>query len=275
MPGEIEKVAELEGQVTDLEAQVSDLTKKLEKASESEGNEIVAQLDEATKSLAEAADAIEKLTQERDDLAVIAKMSEDEKDYCKNMSPEEKSAFLSKDPEERRKDMSKRAAADESVTIEGNVIRKSAVGEAVFNVMKAQADRIAKSEKDLEVEKQAREKIQLEKQAEEKYPHVPGTTEERGQMLGVIQKLGDEVVRKAFEKVFEQSEKLAANGFAKIGSSDAGKPSDKIAKAAKDFDSKVSEIKKRDNCTRTEALAKARKENPELFAQYQDSEATS
>ena len=35
-----------------------------------------------------------------------------------------------------------------------------------------------------------------------------------------------------------------------------------------DFHTTVSEIRKRDNCSRTEALAKARKENPEAFNAY-------
>jgi hypothetical protein len=37
-----------------------------------------------------------------------------------------------------------------------------------------------------------------------------------------------------------------------------------------DFDSTVSEIRKRDNCSRTEALAKARVENPQAFEEYQN-----
>jgi hypothetical protein len=37
-----------------------------------------------------------------------------------------------------------------------------------------------------------------------------------------------------------------------------------------DFQQTVSEIKKRDNCTRTEAFSKARKENPDAFAAYQE-----
>jgi hypothetical protein len=40
--------------------------------------------------------------------------------------------------------------------------------------------------------------------------------------------------------------------------------------SAEDFEQAVAEIRKRDNCSRTDALAKARKEAPEAFATYCD-----
>jgi hypothetical protein len=278
MPGEVEKVAELEGQVTDMEAQIADLTKKLEKATAAaeggEGNdgaaaEFQAQLDEATQSVEQAHGLIEKLTKERDDLLAISKLTKEEKDYCDGMSPEDKSAWLAKAPEDRQKDMKKRAESDEVVTIEGQEIRKSAVGEATFNVLKAQSDRIAKSEENLKIEKEAREKVELEKRAEA-YTHVIGSVEERGKMLGAIEKMADDL-KKSFMKVFEQAEKLAKAGFDRVGVGAGEDPSKNasIQKAARDFDGKVNEIKKRDNCTRTEAFSKARKEHPELFKSYQ------
>ena len=48
--------------------------------------------------------------------------------------------------------------------------------------------------------------------------------------------------------------------------------SQNIEKAAADFDSKVQEIRKRDNCTQTEAMQKARTEHPDLFAKMQGEE---
>ena len=39
-----------------------------------------------------------------------------------------------------------------------------------------------------------------------------------------------------------------------------------ITKAATDFNGKVSDIQKRDNCGRAMAMSKAKQENPELFA---------
>ena len=268
MAGENEKVAELEGQVADMEAQIADLSKKLEKAAAASGEEgaaeateIQAQLAEATASVEEAHGLIEKLVAERDELLAISKLTKEEKDHCDGMSPEDKSAFMAKAPEDRQKDMKKKAEGDEVVAIEGQEIRKSAVGEATFNVLKAQSERIAKSEESLKIEKQAREKVELEKRAET-FPHVIGSVEERGAMLGAIDKMEDKL-KKSFMTVLEQAEKLAKAGFDRVGIN-PGAPTvnAEIAKASRDFDGKVNEIKKRDNCTRTEALAKARKEHP-------------
>jgi hypothetical protein len=276
MAGENEKVAELQGQVTDLEKTVDSLTKKLEKARAGGGDtaEMQAQLDAASESLDTATQAIEKLSQERDEALLLAKMTDAEKEHCKDMAPEDKLAFLNKKPEEKEKEVAKRAEGDESVVIEGQTIKKSAVGEGTFLMMKAQAARIAKTEENLAKEKDARETAEFEKQADEKYAHVPGTTEERGAILKAVTAM-DEPLRKSFEKVLEQSEKLAKAGFEKIGHGGGREPAGsgqgrEISKTVRDFDAKVNEIKKRDNCKQTDALAKARKEAPELFKAYQE-----
>jgi hypothetical protein len=315
MAGENEKVAELEGQVTDMEAQIADLTKQLAKAAPAEGDTggdpavaeaMSAQLDEATTSLEAAAEAIDSLTKDRDLALSMAKLTakekaaadaEDAKDQGADEDVEDASGnkitnttgkkklalvgkrlakFLSMSSEDRAKYMADIEKKDETVTLDGQTIHKSAVGEATFTILKSQSERIAKNEKDLAIEKANREKLELEKRADEKYSHVPGSLEERGKMLGAIAKM-DEATQKLFDKVFEQSEKMVAAGFAKLGSGGGRDPKDLakdegIAKATLDFNTKVAEIKKRDDCTRTAALAKARKENPELFKIYQDSE---
>lgn len=274
MPGENAKVAELEGQVTKLEAQVVDLSKKLAKAQEDSGSvEVAKELEEATKALTEASEALEVLTKERDEAVAIAKLSSEERDYCADMSSEDRSAFMAKSPEDRKKDMEKRAAGDDTVVIDGQTIKKSAVGDGVFAVLKSQSEKQAKIEKDLENERNIRQTTEFEKQADDKYAHVPGTTKERGEMLKAIAAM-PEATRKSFEKVLEQSEKLAKAGFDKIGSGDPGKPSDSIRKAATDFDARVKEIAKRDGCSKQDAMTKARKEYPDLFKAYQGEQET-
>ena len=271
--GENAKVAELEGQVTNLEAQVVDLSKKLAKAQEDNGSVQVAQeLEEATKALNEASDALEKLTKERDEAIAIAKLSSEERDYCADMSAEDKSSFMAKAPEDRKKDMEKKAEGDESVTIEGSTIKKSVVGEGVFTVLKAQAEKQADLAKKLQAEQDIRKKAEFEKRADDKYAHVPGTTEERGKVLKAIDDMPEDI-RKLFEKVLEQSEKLAKAGFDKIGSADPGKPMNpSVEKAKVDFNAKVNDIAKRDSCDKQTAMSKARKEFPELFKAYQGDE---
>lgn len=284
MPGENLTVAELEGQVADMEAQISSLTKKLGAATDGNATaqqvaELTGQLDEMTKALEDASTAIEQMTAQNKELAAVAKMSPTQKAWYDKLKEkgeegeEEKDKFLEMKDEEKDEEVKKRMANDETVTIEGQVIRKSAVGDTTFAVMKAQADRIAKTEANLAIEKAARETATLEKRADDEFKHVPGTTQERGQMLGAIAKM-DEPLRKAFEAVFTQSEKLAKNAFEKIGHK-GGKDNTPtpLNKAIADFDSKVTEIGARDKCTKTEAISKARKEFPDLFKAYQEHEA--
>jgi hypothetical protein len=268
--GENAKVAELEGQVTKLEAQIVDLSKKLAKAQEENGStEVAKELEEATKALTEASEALEKLTKERDEAVAIAKLSSEEREYCADMSADDRSAFMSKSPEDRKKDMAKKAEGDESVTLDGATIKKSVVGEGVFAILKSQSEKQAELAKKLQEEQDIRKKAEFEKRADDQFSHVPGTTQERGEMLKAMADM-PEAIRKSFEKVFEQSEKLAKAGFDKIGSSDSGKPLDpSVKKATMDFNAKVSEIKKRDECNSQEAMTKARKEYPELFKLYQ------
>lgn len=288
MPGENEKVAELEGQVTDLEAQVAKLKKQLEKTTGGDATaasvaELTGQLDEVSKALEDSSKALEELVAKNAELEkraksldAIAKMSDDEKEYCKGMSDEDKEKFLAKEPDERKKDMEKRASDDETVVIDGDTIKKSAVGEVAFSTFKKMAKRQDDLEKQAAEDRNRAQMAELKKTADEKYAHVPGSVDERAQMLKAIDAM-DESLRKSFTAVLEQSEKLAKAGFDKIGKSAPGSEGNvdsSLKKAAQDFDTKVAEIRKRDNSTRTEAIAKARKEHPELFKAYQGEQKT-
>lgn len=275
-----EKVAELEGQVSDLQDQLEKLSKQLEAATAGNAElakaaELQGQLDEALTKLDEVTTALESTLAEKkaaeDALKIEKQMTADEKDYCQGMSADEKSAFMAKPPEERKKEMNKRAEGDETVTVEGQTIKKSAVGEAQFAIIKAQAERIAKSEKAIADEIEKREVAEFTKRADEAYKHVPGSVEERANVLRHISKLENEELRKSLDAILESAEKLAKAGFAKLGAK-GGKPEDQnLEKQAREFMSKVDNIR-RDfpKMTRQEALSKARRDNPELFKAYQD-----
>lgn len=307
MANDKDQVAQLEGQVTDLEAQVTELTKKLQKAVEDGGNaeaialqeqvtELTGQLDEMTKTMADVTDALETevaplnkvlLSLSPEELVVAKAMdAEDAKDGSDDEDAEGEgkkkkpfgkrlTKFLSMPADERATYVTDLSKKDETVVIEGETIRKSAVGEAVFKSMKAQAARIAKNEKDLEIEKAAREKATFEKKADDSYKHVPGSTSERADMLIAIEKMADPL-KKSFLAVFEQSEKLAKGAFDTLGhgGGQGGADEDsKVTKAVVDFEKKASEIAARDKIGKSAAFAKARKENPDLFKAYQEAGA--
>lgn len=304
MAGETEKVAELEGQVTNMEAMVADLQKKLEKATAGDDNdkaaqivELSGQMEEMTKALTDATAVISALNADKEAMEKLAKaeaaLTKEEIPWYERLKGKKKKAeddedekevekaqkeivkFLGLSADERLKVAKANTVADESVVIEGQTICKSAVGESTFNVMKAQAARIAKSEKDIADANDRALMADLKKRADEKYAHVPGSTEERAAMLKAIEAMEPEV-KKSFLAVLEQSEKLAKAGFDTLGHGNGKGEKDTvtITKAARDFETKVAEIRKRDNSSRTVALAKARTEHPDLFKAYQgDQEA--
>lgn len=152
---------------------------------------------------------------------------------------------------------------DESVTIEGQTIKKSAVGPEMFAILKAQSEKIEKQGKELGSERDLRKMAELKKLADDKYPNIPGTVDERANMLKAIETM-DEPLRKSFEATLNSAQKLAKMAFDTLGS-DGGR--DPVT--AKAFEGKVAEIKKRDSCTQQEAMQKARAEFPEEFKAYQ------
>jgi len=159
-------------------------------------------------------------------------------------------------------------AADETVEFNGQTIAKSAVGEAQFAIFKSMAAELAKASTDIAKAQDDALTARLEKRADDQYAHVPGSTQERGAMLKAIEKM-DEPLRKSFEAVFAQSEKLAKAAFSTVGTSSGD--SENIKKSKQDFETKVTEIAKRDNIARAAAMTKARAEHPDLFKAYQDS----
>lgn len=282
------KVAELEGAVTDLEAQLTELGKKLAKALE--GDAQAETLKALTDQVSELSKSVKVLKDERDALAkekaddealekAMSDMTDEEMAHCKGMSREERSRFAAMSKADRKKAMKvkkeaddKAAAADPTITIEGQSIRKSVVGEDMFEVLKAQAERNRELSEAVAVEKSAREHAILLKRADDEFAHVPGTAEERAHMLGAIGKM-DEALAKSFMAVFTQSEKLAKAGFGKIGVGGSDPKDTSVTKARSDFDARVDVIKARDKCSYTEAVKKARAENPELFKALRTTEA--
>lgn len=277
-----DQVANLEGQVTDLETQLSKIAKQLEAATTGGGDqaEIVklqATLDEVTKALETTIDLIDKQDLEKSELKVLARLSDAHREIYKAFSEEDKAKFKEMKEEEQdecmTKAIAKRDSGDETVVIEGEKIRKSVVGEASFKIFQKQAARIKATEDEMAKVAKEATKVRLEKRADDEFAHVPGTAEERGLMLGAIEKM-EKPLQDAFLKVFKQSEAMGKAGFATLGhdgkaiqKKDEG--SSDIKKAKVDFEAKVAEIKKRDNCSNSQATSKARVEFPDLFKAFQ------
>lgn len=231
-------MSDLEKKVGELEGKIAELTKSLETS---------------TSALA-VADA-------------MAKMSDKDKAHLEGLKDEEaKKAFLAMTPDARSAVVDKAAEADEVVKIDGRDIRKSLVGADTFAVMKAQADRIAKAEDDIRKERDERIMSDLRKRADDEFGHVPGSTDERADMLKAMAGMTDPV-RKSFEAVFKVAEEAHKGAFVERGSR-GGNPD--LKKSGDAFLAKAAEIAKRDNITSAEALKKARQEDPAGFKAFQE-----
>jgi hypothetical protein len=90
-------------------------------------------------------------------------------------------------------------------------------------------------------------------------------------MLRVIDSLPDADVRKAFEKVLVQSEKLAGTAFAKVGVKGSPDEIEKRRASGLEFEKRVDEVRKgAKDMSRIEALQKARHLYPDEFKAYQE-----
>lgn len=212
-----------------------------------------------TKLEAAAAEAIEK-----------SKMSDDEKEHCEGMKDEEKKKFLAKSAAERKADIVKAKGADESVTVSGVTIKKSAVGAATFDILKAQSEQIEKNRVDLEKANEAREVAVIEKRVDAEFKNVVGKTDVKAKLFRHVAK-ADQDVRDAFEAIMKSTEALVLKAFDSVGHGN-GKP-ESVKKGERVFLAKVSEVQARDKITKHQAMSKAREEFPDEFKAYQEAGA--
>lgn len=164
----------------------------------------------------------------------------------------------------------KLAKGDETVVIEGRSISKRAVGDDMFAILKAQAERITKSEADIKKANEATANAVFTKRAEQEFAHVAGTVEERVAVLKALDS-ADPAAKAAGEAVLKAAESVAKLAFEKLGhSNDGGSDASAIKKATDAFEGKVTEIMKRDSTTRHDAMSKAAVEFPDELAAFQE-----
>lgn len=253
---------ELEMTEKELQKQVADLTAELAKLKAAQTELETANTDLVAKAAAAAEEvatlkAKEKLTPEQQAFLDRVKGKDDEE------KKKAEKAFLALSPADRDKLIAEKAANDEVVTIEGEEVRKSVVGEAQFKIMKASAVRITNLEKANAEEAEKRETAELSKRADDTFPKLPGTTIEKVAVLKVIGKASKEV-QESFAKMMTAGEKAIEAAFGKVGHGGGKAPA-----SGANFLKRVDEIVSRDKLARTAAMEKARKEYPEEFEAYQ------
>lgn len=152
-------------------------------------------------------------------------MTPEQAEYYNTLDETNKTAFASMDDNARNALVSVAKTRDESITVEGETIMKSKVGEAVFKQMKAMQEKIEKS---AEAEKVAKAK----KIVEETLKNLPGEETEKTAVVLAIQSLPEKEAN-AVMKMLTSGDNLFA---------DRMEPAIAVnKKAAKSFDELVAE----------------------------------
>lgn len=247
-----------------LETQVASLTKQLELATKASKDAKVAI--DLQKQVEDMNAKMTTMTADIAGLTAKASMTDAEKAHCANMSDAEKADFMSMSADDRKKAMAKVAADDETVTIEGQVVSKKAVGPTQFEIIKRQAAKIAANEAEIAKERTAREDSEYTKRADGELAHLPGETVAKVKVLRLIDK-ADAETKDTLTKMLIAGDKAISAAYGKLGATggDVQKGGDPKA-----FEKRVDEIQTADkNLTRTEAVTLARKRYPEEFKAYQ------
>lgn len=207
-----------------------------DKTKKAGGDDLAKQVETLTKQ-------VEELTTERD--AAVAKAEKADADL------------------KATTEAAKKSAGDEVYTTsDGDQIRKSEVGASVYDIL-------VKQDQQLAAERNARELDGFTKDAETNLANLPGEPLKKGAALLAVSKLGDGP-RETLEEMLKAGD--AALGDLGKPAGGTGEPTSlaKAKDATVQFNAKVAEIAKRDNCSHMDASSRAVSEHPELFKSMQE-----
>lgn len=148
--------------------------------------------------------------------AILAKLNDDEKAFMSGMDDDAKKAFTSMTEDERKNKMEMTKAADETITVNGSTVSKSAVGADVFMVLKAQQAQIAVQQEAVAKAEAQAQMATLTKRATDEFGHVVGKAEEIADVLKALDDATPEVKATA-EAIFKSAEEMAVKAFGKQG----------------------------------------------------------
>lgn len=209
---------------------------------------------------AEKGALVEKLAQAEN----LAKMSDEEKVFVAKMSEEEKKKWAAMTAEEKAKKMKETKKNDETVEVAGQVVSKSAVGDAQFAIFKAQAEQIRKAEERIAKAEEEAALARFEKRAAEEFSHLPGTDAEKAKVLKALHTLDAEVV-KTVEAIMKSADEANKTAFEVKGIKKGATVEDS---AEAKLEKVAAEIRKVDHkLTKEQALAKAYEAHPELYSE--------
>ena len=127
---------------------------------------------------------------------------------------------MAKGAEDQVSLIEKSVEADEVLTVDGQQIRKSVVGDVSFAVFKSQEARIAKSEEVARLEKENRLFQEDIKKAADAWPNIKGTDIEKGSLFAIIHGIKNEDVKKYALEVFASANEVVSKTlYTELGSS--------------------------------------------------------
>lgn len=215
-------------------------------------------LEDLEKSLASTQEALKKAEAERDEAAAKAKMTDDEKKFVEDKSEEEAKKFIAMTPEARQALMTAQKANDEVFkSLDGTEIRKSEVGAGVFAILKAQDERIRKSEEDVAKARAEAELSTLQKRASEELSALPGDVAAKAMLLREVAKMPEEV-RKTAETILKAAQETAGLSLQSNGASD-------VTKVGGELDTLVKARAAKDNISFEKAMDLVLQEQPHLY----------
>lgn len=201
----------------------------------------------------------------------LGELNDSERGFIAKMSPEDKKRFAGMSPADRKKEMDDCNKSDESLTMaDGTSVKKSAVGDAVFAVLKGQQTTLAKQAEEIAKERDQRERGEVVKMATTDLRFI-GKADEVGGLIHSVTK-GDATSGKALTDLLKAlNARLEKGGdsplFNEQGSGRAG-----VSKALDAINAQAQElISNMAKAGKTITLAKARDQirqaNPELRKQ--------
>jgi len=229
-----------------------------------EGNEMA-----DNKTVEELSKSLETLQKSLDDTKAelaksesVAKMSDAAKTYMKSLDDAGKAKFMSLSPADQEAKASAVKKNDETLELHGQTIQKSAVGDGMFAILKAQSVEIAKMQEDVAKARGEAEIQVLAKRADDELAALPGDRLAKARILKASDTLTAED-----KTVFDQMLKAANSSLAKAFTSVGKNGTKEVAEGSAEdqLQKKAEEIAKRDSVSVAKAYETAIAENPDLY----------
>lgn len=196
-------------------------------------------------------------------LKALAEMCDAEKDYYKSLGEKGQEAFIKSSPDQRAESMKIAKSLDEEIVVNGQTIKKSAVGAGMFEVIKSQQKQLSDQQAEITKAQATVEMERLTKRAGDEFGHVPGTAAEVAAVLKAVAAMPEDV-RKTAEEIMRSAESLAVKSYQTKGHSGAGSVPGGATEKLDDMAKKHAEVNKCDYAT---AYAEVIAKNADLYEQ--------